>query len=87
MSENLTIAIMILSCVCAFCWAVWVIAVNIRRSRSGKQLAELWMAYVECFDHREIAGILRIGTASIRSMLARARTRFGDILRRSGLGQ
>ena len=32
----------------------------------------LWLAYVECFDHREIAQILRMGTASIRPMLARA---------------
>jgi RNA polymerase sigma-70 factor (ECF subfamily) len=45
----------------------------------------LWMAYVECFDHKEIAGILRIGTTSIRPMLARARAKFGDILRRRGL--
>jgi RNA polymerase sigma-70 factor (ECF subfamily) len=46
----------------------------------------LWLAYVECFDHKEIAGILRTGTASIRPMLARARSRFGDILRRRGIG-
>ena len=45
----------------------------------------LWMAYVECFDHKEIAEVLRIGTASIRPMLARARAKFGDILRRRGL--
>lgn len=45
----------------------------------------LWLAYVECFDHREIAGILRVGTASIRPMLARARAKFADILRRRGV--
>jgi len=47
----------------------------------------LWMAYVECFSHKEIAEVLRLGTASIRPMLARARTRFADILRRRGLGE
>ena len=47
----------------------------------------LWLAYVECFDHKEIAGILRIGAASIRPMLARARTRFAEVLGRRGLGQ
>ena len=45
----------------------------------------LWMAYVECFDHKEIAEALRLGTAGIRPMLARARAKFGDILRRRGL--
>jgi RNA polymerase sigma-70 factor (ECF subfamily) len=47
----------------------------------------LWLAYVECFDHREIAAILRMRTASIRPMLARARARFADILRRHGAGE
>jgi RNA polymerase sigma factor (sigma-70 family) len=42
----------------------------------------LWLAYVECFDHREIAGILQVGVASIRPMLARARAKFAGILRR-----
>lgn len=46
----------------------------------------LWMAYVECFEHREIAGVMRTQAASIRPMLARARARFGDILRRRGVG-
>jgi RNA polymerase sigma-70 factor (ECF subfamily) len=45
----------------------------------------LWMAYVERFDHREIAQALRVGAASIRPMLARARTRFADVLRRRGI--
>ncbi|HEX4275929.1 MAG TPA: RNA polymerase sigma factor [Bryobacteraceae bacterium] len=42
----------------------------------------LWLAYVECFNHREIAGILHLGAASIRPMLARARAKFAGILRR-----
>jgi RNA polymerase sigma-70 factor (ECF subfamily) len=47
----------------------------------------LWMAYVECFSHKEIAEVLRLGAASIRPMLARARARFADILQRRGLGE
>jgi RNA polymerase sigma-70 factor, ECF subfamily len=47
----------------------------------------LWMAYVECFSHKEIAEVLRLGAASIRPALARARTRFADILKRRGLGE
>jgi RNA polymerase sigma-70 factor (ECF subfamily) len=47
----------------------------------------LWFAYVECFDHKEIAAILHVGIASIRPMLARARARFADILRRRGIGE
>ena len=46
----------------------------------------LWMAYVECFNHNEIAKMLRIGTASVRPTLARARVRFADILKRRGIG-
>jgi RNA polymerase sigma-70 factor (ECF subfamily) len=46
----------------------------------------LWMAYVEGFDHSEIAGVLRMGTASIRPMLFRARSKFAGILRRRGIG-
>lgn len=41
MSENLTIAIVISTCACVFGWAVWVIAVNIRRTRTSRQIAEL----------------------------------------------
>lgn len=47
----------------------------------------LWLAYVECFDHKEIAGILKVGTASIRPMLARARAKFAGILQRRGAGK
>jgi RNA polymerase sigma-70 factor (ECF subfamily) len=47
----------------------------------------LWMAYVERFSHKEIADVLRLGSASIRPMLARARARFADILKRRGLGE
>lgn len=46
----------------------------------------LWMAYVERLSHNEIAEVLRIGAASVRPMLARARARFADILRHRGVG-
>ncbi len=45
----------------------------------------LWMAYVEGFDHREIAATLRVRAASVRPMLFRARAKFADILRRRGM--
>ncbi len=46
----------------------------------------LWLAYVECFSHSEIAGLLQVNTVSIRSMLARARTNFAGMLKRRGYG-
>jgi hypothetical protein len=49
MSENLTIAIIISTCACVFGWAVWVIAVNIRRSHSSKQVAELHSRLLDRF--------------------------------------
>ncbi len=45
----------------------------------------LWMAYVERLSHNEISEVLRIGAASVRPMLARARAKFADILRRRGI--
>ncbi len=49
MSENLTIAIVLSACACAFAWVVWVIAVNIRRSRSSKQVTELHARLLDRF--------------------------------------
>lgn len=45
----------------------------------------LWLAYVEGSSHAEIAGILGLKTASIRSMLFRARERLATVLRSRGL--
>jgi RNA polymerase sigma-70 factor (ECF subfamily) len=45
----------------------------------------LWLAYVEGASHREIAGIMGIRPASVRSMLFRARGRLADELRSRGL--
>ena len=41
----------------------------------------LWLAYVEGASHREIAEVLGLRTASIRSMLFRARQRLAEQLR------
>lgn len=49
MSENLTAAIVVATCAFAFAWAVWVIAVNIRRSRSSRQTADLQSRLLDRF--------------------------------------
>jgi ABC-type multidrug transport system fused ATPase/permease subunit len=41
MSDNLSVTIVLTTIACVFAWAVWVIAVNMRRSRSSKAIAEL----------------------------------------------
>jgi RNA polymerase sigma-70 factor (ECF subfamily) len=63
------------------------------RSDVGGALAELsptdrqmlWLAYVEGSTHREIAAALGLRTASIRSMLFRARKRLAGVLTTRGL--
>ena len=40
----------------------------------------LWMAYVEGFDHREIATALQLGEKSVRVLLFRARKKMGGLL-------
>jgi hypothetical protein len=50
MSENTTVALIISTCACVFGWCVWVIGVNIRRSRSGKQIAELHSRLLDRFS-------------------------------------
>ena len=47
----------------------------------------LWLAHVEGFDHREIAGLTGLKVASIRVLLFRARRELGNMLReRSRMG-
>ena len=67
-------------------------AVHLRSDVGGamSQLAPrdrqmLWLAYVEGASHREIAGALGLRTASIRSMLFRARQRMAAALRARGM--
>lgn len=45
----------------------------------------LWLAYVEGFDHREIAEALQLSERSVRVLLFRARGKLARILRKRGL--
>src|SRR5262249_19797039 len=51
-----------------------------------QQQSLLWLAYVEGFDHREIAIALGVREKSVRVLLFRARTALAEILDREGLG-
>ncbi len=63
------------------------------RSDVGRAMAEigprdrqmLWLAYVEGASHDEIARIMKLRSASVRSMLFRARKRLAEVLRSRGL--
>jgi RNA polymerase sigma-70 factor (ECF subfamily) len=46
----------------------------------------LWLAYVEGFDHREIAAARGVGEKSVKVLLFRARKALADILESAGLG-
>jgi RNA polymerase sigma-70 factor (ECF subfamily) len=46
----------------------------------------LWMAYVEGFEHREIAIALRLKEKSVRVLLFRARKKLAEMLGRQGMG-
>ena len=46
----------------------------------------LWLAYVEGFDHREIALALRVNQKSVRVLLFRARKKLAGILTSQGIG-
>jgi RNA polymerase sigma-70 factor, ECF subfamily len=61
--------------------AMWVF----RRLKPREQTL-LWLAYVEGFDHREIALALQLSEKSIRVLLFRARKNFGAVLRKEGFG-
>jgi RNA polymerase sigma-70 factor (ECF subfamily) len=49
-----------------------------------RQRELLWLAYVEGMNHFEIARIVGVKTASVRPLLARARSHLGEILRTAG---
>lgn len=55
------------------------------RQLKPREQALLWLAYVEGFDHREIALALQVSEKSVRVLLFRARKTFGDALRKEGL--
>lgn len=50
MSENLTVAIILVTVVCTFGFSVWTISGNIRRSRWGKQVSELHSKLLDRFS-------------------------------------
>jgi len=52
-----------------------------------RERALLWLAYVEEYNHQEIAGILDLKTASVKVMLFRARRRLAKLLASHGLGK
>lgn len=45
----------------------------------------LWLAYVEGFDHQEVASALRLREKSVRVLLFRARKKLASMLRKKGL--
>ncbi|MBI2820353.1 MAG: RNA polymerase sigma factor [Acidobacteria bacterium] len=51
-----------------------------------REQALLWLAYVEGFDHREIATALELREKSVRVLLFRARKKMAEILTEVGLG-
>ena len=52
---------------------------------SSSQRMLLWLAYVEGYGHRDIAGMMKLREKSVRVLLFRARNRFADLLRRVGI--
>ncbi len=50
-----------------------------------RERALLWLAYVEGFDHREIAAVLGLRVKSIKVLLFRARKKLAAILTSEGL--
>lgn len=56
-----------------------------RRLKPQEQLL-LWLAYVEGFEHREIAAALRLKEKSVRVLLFRARKKLARSMESAGLG-
>lgn len=52
---------------------------------SSRERSLVWLAHVEQYGHREIAGILGLGEKSVRVLLFRARRRLVEMLDRMGL--
>ena len=49
-----------------------------------RERALLWLAYIEGYEHKEIAGILNINALSVRVLLHRARRRLAEHLEVEG---
>ena len=56
------------------------------RTLKPQQRSLLWLAYVEGFEHREIASMLGSRENSVKVLLFRARRKMADTLRKKGLG-
>jgi RNA polymerase sigma-70 factor (ECF subfamily) len=52
---------------------------------SDQQRSLLWLAYVERYEHREIAAMLKLGEESVRVLLFRARRKLAEILTSKGV--
>ena len=52
-----------------------------------KQRSLLWLAYVEGFDHKEIAAATNVKEKSVRVLLFRARQTLIGILKHAGIGR
>jgi RNA polymerase sigma-70 factor (ECF subfamily) len=50
-----------------------------------KERMLLWLAYVEGYGHRDIAGMMELREKSVRVLLFRARHRLADLLRAVGI--
>jgi RNA polymerase sigma-70 factor, ECF subfamily len=60
-------------------------AMSVFGSLKPQEQSLLWLAYVEGFDHREIASALQLKEGSIRVLLFRARKKLAGILRKRGV--
>jgi RNA polymerase sigma-70 factor (ECF subfamily) len=60
-------------------------AMSAYASLKPQEQSLLWLAYVEGFDHREIAAALDLKEGSIRVLLFRARKKLAGLLRKRGL--
>ena len=54
------------------------------RELSDRQQTLLWLAYVEEWEHAEIAQALKLGNKSIRTLLLRAREKMTSLLKKRG---
>ena len=59
--------------------------VRVFSSLKSRERALLWLAYVEGENHEDIADSLRVGRASVKVLLSRARARLRDVLRARGI--
>ena len=56
------------------------------RTLKPQQRSLLWLAYVEGFEHREIASMLGLRENSVKVLVFRARRKMAETLRKKGLG-